>query len=145
MNQIPKQHHYHVFFFWASCWNHCLAVLDLGAGVGQPFNCLIVQNRQVMQSMGRSMDWTLEDTTDGMSSAPHSHTTKEAMSHFYKQERKCPTPVRRRLSRTQALLGRAILEGWVPVSGMKMRSLVRLSIHSTFHWLSAHRAARVVR
>jgi len=25
------------------------------------FNCLIVQNRQAMQSMGMSMDWTLED------------------------------------------------------------------------------------
>ena len=30
-------------FFWASCWNHCLAALDLGAGVEQPFNCLIFQ------------------------------------------------------------------------------------------------------
>jgi len=49
------------FVFWASCWNHCLAALDLRAGVEQPFYCLIVQNRQVMQSMGRSLDWTLED------------------------------------------------------------------------------------
>jgi len=24
--------------------------------------------------------------------------------------------------------------GWVPVSGMKMRSLVGLSVHSAFHW-----------
>jgi len=31
------------------------------AGVEQPFDCLIVQNRQSMQSMMRSMDWTLED------------------------------------------------------------------------------------
>jgi len=31
------------------------------AGVEQPFNCLIVQNCQAMQSMGRSMNWTLED------------------------------------------------------------------------------------
>jgi len=37
-----------------------LAALDLGAGVEQPFDCLIVQHRQAMQSMGRSMDWTLE-------------------------------------------------------------------------------------
>jgi len=49
------------FIFWASCWNHCLAALDLRTGVEQPFNCLIVQNRQAVQSMGRSMDWTLED------------------------------------------------------------------------------------
>jgi len=34
--------------------------LDLGAGVEQPFDCLIVQNRQAVLSMRRSMDWTLE-------------------------------------------------------------------------------------
>ena len=49
------------FFFWTTCSNHCLVALDLGAGVEQPFDCFIVQNRQAMQSMGRSMDWTLED------------------------------------------------------------------------------------
>jgi len=43
-----------------------LAALDLGAGVEQSFDCLIVQNRQAMQSMGRSMDWTLEDMVDGL-------------------------------------------------------------------------------
>jgi len=47
--------------------NHCLAALDLGAGVEQPFDCLIVQNRQAKQSMRRSMDWTLEDNmVDGL-------------------------------------------------------------------------------
>ena len=55
------------FFFWASCWNYCLASLDLGAGVEQQFNCLIVQNRQVMQFGGKSMYWTLEDNmVDGL-------------------------------------------------------------------------------
>ena len=49
------------FLFWASCSNHCLAALDFGAGVEEPFGCLIVQNRQVVQSIGRSMDWTLEN------------------------------------------------------------------------------------
>jgi len=44
-----------------------LAALDLGADVEQPFDCLIVQNRQAMQLMGRSMDWTLEDImVDGL-------------------------------------------------------------------------------
>ena len=43
-------------------------------------------------------------------------------------------PVRRRLIRIQALLGRDIPGGWVPVSGVKMRSLVGLSVHSAFHW-----------
>ena len=48
------------FLFWASS-NHCLAALDLGAGVEQPFDCLIVRNRQAVQSMKRSMNWTLEN------------------------------------------------------------------------------------
>ena len=40
---------------------HYLAALDVGTGVEQPIYCLIVQNRQAVQSMGMSMDWTLED------------------------------------------------------------------------------------
>jgi len=58
------------FFFifsWASCSNHYLAALDLGAGVEQPFDWPIVQNHQTMQAMGRLMDWTLEDNVvDGL-------------------------------------------------------------------------------
>ena len=46
---------------------HCLAALDLVAGVEQPFDCVIVQKRQAVQSMGRSIDWTLEDNmVDGL-------------------------------------------------------------------------------
>ena len=44
---------------------HSLAALDLGADVEQPFNCLIDRNRQDVQSMGRSMDWTFEDNMVG--------------------------------------------------------------------------------
>jgi len=40
---------------------HCLAALDLRAGVEQPFDFLIVQDRQAMQSMGWLMIWTAED------------------------------------------------------------------------------------
>jgi len=36
------------FFFSASSSIHCLATLDLGASVEQPFDRFIVQNRQVM-------------------------------------------------------------------------------------------------
>jgi len=55
-------------FVWASfSFIHCLAALDFGAGVQQPFGCLIVQNHQAMQSVWRSMDWTLEDDmVDGL-------------------------------------------------------------------------------
>jgi len=51
----------------SSSFNHCLAALDLGAGVEQPFVCLIVQKRHAVQSVGRSMGWTLEDNmVDGL-------------------------------------------------------------------------------
>jgi len=46
---------------------HCLATLDLGAGVKQPFDCLIIQHRQAGQSMVRSMDSSSEDNmVDGL-------------------------------------------------------------------------------
>jgi len=35
--------------------------LDPKAGVKQPFNCLIIQSDEAVQSMRRLMDWTLED------------------------------------------------------------------------------------
>jgi len=71
-----------------------LAALDLEAGVEQPFDCLIVQNRQAVQSMRRSVDWTLEATWSTVcSSAPHAQAA-EAIPHLYKQEWKRPTPVR---------------------------------------------------
>jgi len=76
------------------------------------------------------------------SSAPHSQAAEEVIPHLYKQGRKRPTPVRRRLSRTQALLARATPGGWVPMLGMKMRSLVGLSAHFAFHWWSAQWAPR---
>ena len=51
----------------------------------------------------------------------------------YKQERKRPTPVRRRLSWTPAVLG-SVIPGGVPVLGIKMRSLVSFSAHSASYW-----------
>ena len=63
------------------------------------------------------------------SSAPHSQAAEEVIPHLYKQERKRPIPVRRRLSRTRLFLGGSFQGGWVPVSGIKMRSLVGLSAH----------------
>ena len=37
---------------------HCLAALDFEAGVEQPFDCLVIQNRQAV----RSVEWTLKDS-----------------------------------------------------------------------------------
>jgi len=68
-----------IFFFWASCSYHCLAALNLEAGIVQPFDCLIVQNSQAVQSMGgrwigqRRTTWSTVCT-----SAPHSQAAEEA-------------------------------------------------------------------
>jgi len=61
--------------------------------------------------MRRSMDWTLEDKLVDCSSALHLQAAEETIPHVYKQERIRPTPVRTRLSRTQAVLWRAIPGG----------------------------------
>ena len=54
---------------------------------------------------------------------PHSQAAKEAIPYKCKQKRKCPTPIRRRLKWTHAVLGRVIPRGCVPMSGIKVRSL----------------------
>jgi len=91
---------------------HCMAALNLRAGVVQPLHCLIIQNRQAVQSTGRSMDWTCEDDmVDGLFFCATLTGRRGAIPHFYKQERKHPTPVRRHLSRIHAVLGR-VTPGW---------------------------------
>ena len=91
---------------------------------------------------GRPMDW--RTTWSTVCSAPHSQATEEVIPLLYRQEQKRPTPVRRRLSPTQALFGRVIPGVCVPVSGMKVRSLVGLSAYSAFHWWSAHCVVRML-
>jgi len=44
------------------------------------------------------MDWTLEDDMVDGSSLPNAQAAEEPIPHLYKQERKRPTLVRRRLS-----------------------------------------------
>ena len=62
---------------------------------------------------------------------------RRGLAHFCKQERKVPTPVPRRLNRIYAVLAKAIPGGWVPISGMKLRSLVVLSSHvAFFRWIT---------
>jgi len=59
---------YCLFTVRASSFNPLLGrTIGLGAGVKQTFDCLLIQNRQAVQSSGRSMDWTLEDNVvDGL-------------------------------------------------------------------------------
>ena len=61
------------------------------------------------------------------SDAPHSQFGEGARPHFCTDEWNRPTPVRRRLSLTQAARGKPIPTGLAPVSGTKARSLEAFS------------------
>ena len=66
------------------------------------------------------------------SEAPHSQFGEGARPHLCMDEWNRPTPVRRRLSLTQAR-GKPIPTGLAPVSGTKARSLEAFSQYSVFH------------
>ena len=76
-----------------------MPALDLQAGVEQPFDCLVIQNRQAMCSMGGQWigQWR---TTWSMvcSSTQQSQAADGAIPHLCKQEWKCPTLVQRQLT-----------------------------------------------
>jgi len=116
-------------FVWvSSSFVHCLATLDFRAGVEQPFGCLNVQNRQAMQSMGKSMDWTLED--DMVDSLFFCATlTGRRGGH---------TPFVQAGAETSNTGAEAVKpdpgSSWEGYSGGVYRSLVGLSAHSVFFW-----------
>ena len=66
------------------------------------------------------------------SEAPHSQFGEGARPHLCMDEWNRPTPVRRRLSLTQAARGKPIPTGLAPVSGTKARSLEAFSEYSIF-------------
>ena len=68
------------------------------------------------------------------SEAPHSQFGEEARPYLCMNEWNRPTPVRRRLSLTQATRGKPISTGLAPVSGTKARSLEAFSQYSVFHF-----------
>ena len=67
------------------------------------------------------------------SEAPHSQFGEGARPHLCMDEWNRPTPVRRRLSLTQAARGKPIPTGLTLVPGTKARSLEALSQYSAFH------------
>ena len=74
--------------------------------------------------------------------APHSQCGEGARPHLYMDEQKRPTPERKRLSFTQAALGKPIPKGLVPALGMKACSADVLLEYSISHFVSVHCAAR---
>ena len=67
------------------------------------------------------------------SEAPHSQFGEGARPHLCMDKWNRPTPVRRRLSLTQATRGKLIPTGLALVSGIKARSLEAFSQYSAFH------------
>jgi len=122
-------------FFRASSSNHCLAAPAIGADVDQPFDSLIVQNRQAMQSIGRSMDWTLEDNmVDGLFFCTTLTGRRGSHTSFVQAGAETSDTGAEAVKPDPGSSWEGHSGGWVPVSGMKMRSLVGLSAHSAFHW-----------
>ena len=67
------------------------------------------------------------------SEVPHSQFGEGARPHLCMDKWNCPTPVRRRLSLTQAARGKPIPTGLTLVPGTKAWSLEALSHYSAFH------------
>ena len=67
------------------------------------------------------------------SEAPYSQFGEEARPYLCMDEWNRPTPVRRRLSLTQAARGKPIPTALAPVPGTKARSLEAFSQYSVFH------------
>jgi len=112
-----------------------LAALDLGADVEQPLDCLIVQNRQAVQSMRRSMDWTLEDNmVNGLFFCATLTDRRGGHTPFVQAGAETSDTGADAVKPDPSSFWEGYSGGWVPVSGMKMRSLVGLSVRSAFHW-----------
>ena len=70
------------------------------------------------------------------SEAPHSQFGEGTRPHLCMDEWNCPTPVRRRLSLTQASRGKPIPTSLAPIRGTKARSLETFSQYFAFHLFS---------
>ena len=77
------------------------------------------------------------------SEAPHSQFGEGARPHLRMDEWNRPTPVRRRLTLTQAARGKPIPTGLALVSGTKPRSLEAFSQYSAFHLWFFYSEARM--
>jgi len=100
-----------------ACWNDGLTALDLGHSIVSSSRTA----RPCSPWGGRWIGHQRSTWSTVCSSAPHSQAAEEAITHLYKQERKRPTQVGRRLNQTQALLGRVIPGGGCQCRGWKCK------------------------
>ena len=138
---LTAQAHCEKMFFlivWAVLSFHCLAVPSLGAGSEQLFDCVSLSRtvRPCTLQGGRWIGQWMTTWSTICSSAPHK-TQKGSCVICVSGSGNVRHWCGLRLSGTHAVLGRAFLGGWVPMSEMNVRSLVVFSNHSAFHRWSA--------
>ena len=107
---------------------------DAGSGVIKPASSFVIQNRQPRAPYGaRCIEHAVSTWSAVCSEAPHSQFGEGARPHLCMDEWNRPTPVRRRLSLTQAARGKPIPTGLAPAPGTKARSLEAFSQYYVFH------------
>ena len=111
------------------CLNQMLAVMSLSQHRVLSYKTV----RPRAPCGARCIGHTVRTWSAVCSEAPHSQFGEGARPHLCINEWNRPTPVRRRLSLTQAARGKPILTSLAPVSGTKARSLEAFSQYSVFH------------
>ena len=111
------------------CLDHMLAVMSLSQH--RVSSSKTVRPRAPCGT--RCIGHTVSTWSAVCSEAPHSEFGEGARPHLCMNEWNRPTPVRRRLSLTQAARGKPIPTGLAPVSGTKARSHEAPSQYSVFH------------
>ena len=107
---------------------------DAGIGVIKPASSFVIQTVRPRAPFGaRCIGHAVSTWSAICSEAPHSQFGEGARPHLCMDKWNCPTPLRRRLSLTQACRGKPIPTGLAPVSGTKARSLEAFSQYSVFH------------
>ena len=85
--------------------------------------------------MRRSRDWTMEDEmVDGLFFCATLTGRRGGHTPFVQAGAETPFTGAEAVKPDPGSFWEGHSRGWVLVSGMKMRSLVGLSAHSTFHW-----------
>ena len=107
---------------------------DAGSDIIKPASSFVFQTVRPRAPCGaRCIGHAVSTWSAVCSEAPHSQFGEGARPHLCMDEWNHPTPVRRRLSLTQAARGKPIPTSLTLVSGTKAQSLEAFSQYSVFH------------
>ena len=131
-----------LFFYYPRllhCLNQMLAVMLLSQHRVSSFKTV----RPRAPCCARCIGHAVSTWSAVCSEAPHSQFGEGARPHLCMDEWNRPTPVRRRLSLTQAARGKPIPTGLAPLPATKARSLEAFSQYSVFYLWFIHSEARM--